>query len=87
MGELAAVSCLELMDFAPTCREPQGRAIGMMKQWRCGLQKKMAPKSTMILSEAWLRGMSSTLRPVSLAYGLEAEPEAMSCRNSETHNY
>ena len=38
MGELAAVSCLELMGFAPTCREPQGRAIGMMEQWKCGLQ-------------------------------------------------
>ena len=28
---------MNLWGFAPTCREPQGRAIGMMEQWNCGM--------------------------------------------------
>ena len=28
---------IQARGFAPTCREPQGRAIGMMEQWNSGI--------------------------------------------------
>jgi len=28
---------IQVRGFAPTCREPQGRAIGILEQWNCGM--------------------------------------------------
>jgi hypothetical protein len=40
--------------FTPTCREPQGRAIGMLKYWGVGLRlgEDEVKKSGMDLSSA-----------------------------------